>query len=67
MQGEESRRVVIFGEILNSSEGLGLLVGKENVWVIDNLKHLVLRTCCRRLEMLSYLVYIGVSLFGLFA
>ena len=33
----------------------------------SNLRCLVLRTCCRRLEMSSYLVYIGVSLFGLVA
>ena len=29
----------------------------------SNLERLALRTCCRRLEVSSYLVYIGVSFF----
>ena len=33
---------------------------------VGNLEHFVLMTYCHRLWMLSYLVYIGVSLFGLF-
>ena len=32
------------------------LVGKEEVWSVGSLRRLVLRTCCRGLEISSYLV-----------
>ena len=45
-----------WGARVNEAVVVGKLVGKEESWSIGSLRRLVLRTCCRRLEISSFLV-----------